>query len=178
MLRLRGIIYLVITSFFIWHEFGDKTGNEWMPKIEDWASQNPTLNAVISVALFIFWVVIIIYWVKGLNLTFISGGLTEEQYAETPLGNVVWGGRSFASYNSELSNSGSKSNIDRLKEYRESKMSTMTKEQRADEYRRTALIDGLESNSTKNANGAREYINSKLSAMDNETAYKWLKNQK
>jgi len=178
MLRLRGIIYLAITSFFIWHEFGDKSGKEWMPQVKEWASQNSTLDAFISVVLFVFWGVMILYWFKGLNLTFISGRLTKEEYEETPFGNVIWGGESFASYNAQLSNSGKGTNIDRLKEYREAKMSTMTKEQRADEYRKTAWIDGLDSNNSKDTNSAKDYINSKLSTMDNETAYKWLKNQK
>lgn len=178
MLRLRGIIYLALSSFVIWHEFGEKTGNEWLPKVEKWASSNPYLDIFATIFLVIIGIIVIVYFFKGLNLTFISGGLTKEEYKRTPFGNVIWGGGSIASYNAELSSDSNKNgNIENIKKYRDAKFSTMTNEEKANDYKQTAWIDGLDSNNTKNASKAKEYINSKLSTMDNETAYKWIKNK-
>lgn len=175
MLRVRGIVYLGLSSLVIWHEFGDKTGREWIPQLEKYSETLGTIGyCLVQLLIFAIMVIAILYFFKGLNFTFISGDLSVAQYRKTPFGNIIWGRGSISSY---LSGSSGASKIDRLKQYRDSKFETMTMEQKANEYRKTAWIDGLDSNTTPNANRARDYINSKLTCMDNETAYKWLKNE-
>jgi len=176
MLRLKGIIYLLLSSYLIWHEFGDKTGNEWIPQFNQWVSTNSTLSSMVDILLLLAEFVVILYWFKGLNFTFISGGLTMEEYRKTPFGNITFKGR-FLSHLANSSGSRENNNIEKAKVFRDSKFSTLTKEQMANEYRKTAWLDGLESNHYKNASDARSYINSKLSTMDNETSYRWLKSQ-
>jgi len=178
MLRLKGIIYLALSSLLIWHEFGTpKSGNEWIPQIEKWASTNPTLDFFVTILLLVCGIVVLLYFFKGLSFTFIMGGLTKEEYARTPWAKITFSG-SISSHLANSSGSGKNNNIEKAKKYRDSKFSTMSNEEMANDYRKTAWIDSLDSNSTKNASKAKKYINSKLSTMDNETSYKWLKGEK
>ena len=69
------------------------------------------------------------------------------------------------------------SNIDRISKYRDSLLSSKTNSDGADEYMKTAWIDGLKSNRGKRTNDVTNYIDSKLASMDNSTGYKWLKDK-
>ena len=177
MLRLRGVIYLVLSSYIIWHEFGARDGSEWIPMLTKWAEHSEILSTFVSLLTFVVMLAAIVYWAKGINFVFISGNLTREEYKKTPFGAPMTFSTNIYECWAEDSRSRGNSNIDRVKEYRDSKFSTMSNETRAEEYRKTAWIDGLESNKTKNASRAREYINAKMTNMDNESAYKWLKGE-
>ena len=66
MLRLKGIIYLALSSLLIWHEFGTpKSGNEWIPQIEKWASTNSTLDFFVTILLLVCGIVVLLYFFKG-----------------------------------------------------------------------------------------------------------------
>ena len=67
--------------------------------------------------------------------------------------------------------------IERLKKYRDGKLSIMDNESAAKEYKKTLWLDGLGTTSGKSTKRAKKYINGKLSIMDNESAYKFLKGE-
>ncbi len=175
MLRLKGIIYLALSLAIMWHEYGTPlTGNEWTPKIEAWASTDPVLEQVVNVFIGFSYIVVLVYFLKGLNFTFISGHVTKEEYNQTPFGLMRWNlGAIFrvGSYGSKSNTS--ENSVENMKRYRDSKFSNMSNDEMANDFRKTAWLDGLNSGSK-----ARDYVNSKLSAMDNESGYKWLKGDK
>lgn len=176
MLRLKGIVYLIISSCLIWHEFSGNDKGKWIPQIVNWGSTNQYLDILVTVFLIIVNITVLVYWFKGLSLTFLMGNLTEEQYKETAWGNVIWWSKK-KWYEYDYNTSSNNSSIDKAKRYRESKFANMSNETKAKEYAKTAWIDGLDSNQGKNVESAKRYIDSKLSAMDNEAGYKWLKNE-
>jgi hypothetical protein len=66
-------------------------------------------------------------------------------------------------------------NIENLKRYRNAKMSTMSNSAAAEEYRKTAWIDGLSGVAGYQTKITRNYINAKLGNMSNENGVKWAK---
>lgn len=70
------------------------------------------------------------------------------------------------------------SNLQRVKEYRDSKMTFITNEAAANEYRQTAWLDGMDSYSGRNVERAKDYLNSKLQFKDNESALNYIKGKK
>ena len=72
---------------------------------------------------------------------------------------------------------GEYNNIERIKRYRDDKLSMMDNETASKEYRKTMWIDGVDSSSGKNTTRAKNYIDSKLGVMDNESAYKYIKGE-
>lgn len=73
---------------------------------------------------------------------------------------------------------GNRANLERVKNYRDSKMTFMTNEAAANEYKQTAWLDGMDSYSGKNAERAKDYLNSKLQFKDNESALNYIKGKK
>lgn len=69
------------------------------------------------------------------------------------------------------------SGISNFKNYRDSKLGIMSNENAKNEYMKTAWVDSLD-NGGKNTKATKEYINSRLSSMSNETGYKYLKGEK
>lgn len=178
MLRLRGIIYLALSSWIIWHEYGTPlSGNEWTPKLEKWAATMPNWESAILLGMTAAYIIVMVYWFKGLSLTFIMGSLSSEEYRQTPWGNVNWRIR----WSDLLGGSGSGEsldNIDRVLRYRESKFQNMSNDVRAEEYKKTAWLDSYASSDLPNMRKTVKYINSKMQNMSNETAYKWVKDFK
>lgn len=166
--------------YIMWHEFGTPlSGNEWIPQIEKWGEQDPTRDFLATVFLLFGCITVLVYFLKGLNFTFLSGHLTREEYAQTPFGNLRWNLGSVFRISSYGSKSDpNRSSIENIKRYRDSKFSNMSNDQKAEEYKKTSWLDGLSSNDSHQASKAKDYINSKLSSMDNEAGYKWLKNEK
>jgi hypothetical protein len=54
-------------------------------------------------------------------------------------------------------------------------MSTMTNAEGAEEYKKTAWVDGLTSDNGKHTQSLKRYIDSSLAAKTNEDGYNWLK---
>ena len=182
MLRLKGIIYLVISSWIIWHEHGTpKSGNEWTPQIISFAETHPIIEPYIMVIMVLAYIAILVFWIKGVSLTFLMGALSEEDYAKSPWSRVNWKiNLRDAFYSSGNNSNQGYSQIERMIKYRESVFQNMSNEVRAEEYKKSAWLDsyaGMDG-SNKNVQGTVKYINSKLANMSNETAYKWIKNQK
>ena len=185
MLRIKGIIYLIVSCWFIWHENSGKRVDTWQYDMTRWSEMQ---GSEFEMAFTLFFLAIdiasIVFFFKGLSLTFLMGRFTQEEYERTGWADARIDWKSFLSIQAwnEAREAGPKnsqnSNIDNIKNYRDSKFANMNNETMASEYRDTAWLDALESNNTPNAQKARNYINSKLSIMDNETAYEWLKGNK
>ncbi len=76
------------------------------------------------------------------------------------------------------SGSRTKSNIERVLEYRDAKMSNMTNEQAVKFMSGTAHVDFMMTRpDLKQHSRALNYMDSKMSSMDNETALKYIKGQ-
>jgi len=168
MLRLKGIVYLTLTSILIWSDFYEV----WLKQVAAWASTNYYLDLFTTLALIIVQLTVIVYWFKGLSITFFTLFMSEEAYRQTPFGRkATW------NWDSAMSHcfGSSSDNVDKIKNYRDAKFSSMTNDEAADTYKKTAWVDGLDNNSGNNTVKTREYINAKLSTMDNDSALKWLK---
>ena len=70
---------------------------------------------------------------------------------------------------------GDESNLEKMREYRDSKMSAMMNNEKVIEYTKTAWIDGLTSYNGKSTQSVKRYINAQLSCKSNEDGYLWLK---
>lgn len=171
---LKGILYLGVSLSVTFHEFGTNSLGadvRWRDSIEKWAeTQSGFVSGLMSFLVFVVICASVVYLAKG--FFFLTTAHIEKVPAlEVPL-------KEMFSKPCSDSNSTVTSNIEKMKAYRDAKFSTMMNEEMSSDYRKTAWIDGLDSNNTKNAMKAKEYINSKLSVMDNETSYKWLKGEK
>jgi hypothetical protein len=67
--------------------------------------------------------------------------------------------------------------IQKLKDFRDSKLGSMSYEKGAKEYLQTAILDSIDDNSSvgKHTRGTRNYINSKLGSMSYEKGLDWIK---
>jgi len=187
MIKLKGIFHLTWTCYCIWHEFSDITldRDKWIPKVTDFGNAHPILEMPITLFFIFSGIFVFYFFFKGLGYTFYLGNMSQEGFDESAWGQPKdwsilnpfnWYRILFKE--SYSSNDSDTSNIDRVKAYRESKLSTMSNEKAASEYKKTAWIDGLDANPGSNVSSAKKYINSKLSTMSNETAYQWLKSRK
>jgi len=75
-------------------------------------------------------------------------------------------------------NNNNRSQIDRIANYRNSKLTCMNDEAAAEEYLKTAWMDALNSSEGAQTQRAKDYINSKLTGMSDDTGYKWIKENK
>ncbi|MFA5067047.1 MAG: hypothetical protein WC466_03280 [Candidatus Izemoplasmatales bacterium] len=67
-------------------------------------------------------------------------------------------------------------NLEKIVEYRKSKLSGMSNSDALKEYKKTAWVDGmLMSDNSSTHRGMRNYLDSKLAGMTNEQGYMWLK---
>ena len=161
---LKGVIFAGASLFFMFHEFSPSSlGIEvnWQTAIERWAqNQSEFMSGLTQFLYFVAVVASLIFLVKGFYFTFSC------HIERHPTFEGAWKQTSWSTWHGG-------SNIDRMKEYRESKLSTMTTSEAANEYKATAWLDGYcEGKSTQSA---IRYIDSKLSAMTNEEGYQWLK---
>ncbi len=170
---LKGILFTGLSIFVIFHEYGTNylgSNHRWREAILDWGeTQTGFVSNLTSIAVFLMAFLSLIYLCKGVYYL-CTCHLESFSPLDTSLAEKLR--KPCSGYD------GSESNIDKIIKYRDAKFSAMTNEQMVKDYKATAWLDSLKSNNTPNAGKAREYINSKLSAMDNETAYKWLKNHK
>jgi len=67
-------------------------------------------------------------------------------------------------------------NIRRVLEYRNGLMQNMSNAQAAEEYRKTAWLEGMMTTGGSNMKRTAEYINGNLASMSNQAGYDWLKN--
>jgi hypothetical protein len=62
-----------------------------------------------------------------------------------------------------------------MKGYRNGILGTMGNQEGAEEYAKTAWVDGLTNSNDRNLKDVRGYINGNLGAMGNQEGYEWLK---
>lgn len=172
MLRLKGLIYLALTSMLIWHEYSGSHFDTWSYQLETWASTNKNLDMLVTIFLIVAGLFVIKFWFKGLSITCFTLFYGEEAYKQSPFGRkAIW---NWSSATAHAFGSNSSDNVDKIKNYRNAKFSSMTNDEAADTYKKTAWVDSLGSTG-KNTAKTRNYINAKLTTMDNDSALKWMK---
>jgi hypothetical protein len=167
---VKGLAYLGTSTFVIFHEFGTNSlgsENKWMPQIESWAAtQTNFVETLTMVLLIIAMIAVLIYALKGVFY------LTTLHIEKHPIFEV-----SFKQMMAPVGPSkNSVSNLEKMQAYRDAKMSTMTNEDAAREYMKTAWVDSLISDNGRSTQSTKRYIDSCLSAKTNEDGYNWLKN--
>lgn len=183
--HIKGIIYLVVSCWFIWHEHSGREIDTWGYEVTKWAdAQGSEVSTIILLFLLVINISAFVYLLKGASFVFFMGGFNEEEYKKTGWSDASVDWKSFFSLQSwaeakeNVDINAQNANIEKMKIYRDSKFSNMGNETMASEYRDTAWLDSLGNNKAPNASKARGYIDSKLSIMDNESGYQWLKGEK
>jgi hypothetical protein len=168
---LKGVLYSGLSLYYMFHEFGTNwlgSNAKWNDLATSWAQSNGDVAlAIVPFLFFVLNIASLIYFIKGLY--FLRTMHVEKLSTfEMPLSEL------FRTPSCDTEDS-EYSNIDKIKKYRDSKMTTMTNEQAAEEYKKTAWLDGLTSDSGKNTQSVKRYVNSSLAAKSNEQGYQWLK---
>jgi hypothetical protein len=137
---LKGLIYTGLSLFVIFHEFGTNflgAKEKWMPMISHWAENQSTfVYGLTKFLMFVAIVAALVYLVKGIYFL-CTMHIQKNGVFEVPLSVM------FSKPVSGFEGQGN--GIDRMKQYRNAKMSTMTNAEGAEEYKKTAWVDGLTS---------------------------------
>jgi len=167
---LKGLIYTGLSLFFIFHEYGTNSlgsNHKWGDSVSVWAeTQSGFVQGASSLFMFVLGFAALIYLVKGVY--FITSAHTGK--------NPVFENSLREKFSKSCSGfDGDNKNIERIKAYRESKLSTMMNSEAAEEYKSTAWIDSLAANGGKKAQATIRFIDSQLAARSNEDGYNFLK---
>jgi hypothetical protein len=168
---IKGVLYTGISAYYICHEHGTNelgSNNKWEEAVSKWAEgQSAFVSGATSWAMFILSLFILALFAKGLYYLFTMHVESVPSIDETSLIEklTIGGGPS----------NNDEDNIDRIKKYRDSKLSAMPNSKAAAEYKKTAWIDAIPKHGGSRTQSVRRYINSQLSAKSNEQAYEWLK---
>lgn len=167
---VKGILYTGISLYTICHEFGTNwlgSNNRWRDSISEWAeTQSDFVSWMASFFIFLIVLFALIFFQKGVYYLFTINVETVPA-VDTPLS--VKFGKPCGHSDDEGDN------IEKFKRYRDSKLSTMTNSEAAEEYKKTAWVDSISSDNGKHTQSVRRYINAKLSAKTNEQGYEWMK---
>ncbi len=172
---LKAIIYSGVAIFIIIHDHGtsshDIGANVWGEQLEFWADSIPgNWGVLASILVLIYLILPLILLVKGYYY------FTSAHIEEGPLDKLDWSGASFSDLNKP--SDGDTANIEKVMEYRNSKMYAMDNKMAAEEFKSTAWVDGLFADKSANTTRVRNYVNSELAARTNEQGYQWLKNNR
>ena len=165
----KGIIYTGISLFFIFHEFGTGTlgaNIRWRESTIEWAEkQSGFMSSLVEFLFFAIIFISLIYLIKGIYFL-CTIHIERNTVFEIPISVM---------FSKPSTGFEDKDNIDRIKKYRDAKLSTMMNSEASEEYMKTAWIDSLEKNKGTSTQTVIRYINSKLAAKSNEEGYSWLK---
>jgi hypothetical protein len=158
MKTFKSIFYLALSCVIFYN------CNSWYDKIFSWEVMRPGYDG--STPWLNFYKISMIIPVWFLILSFINI-VKSQSVAGEVIGGIIAGTPSECDDEHK--------HIERVRQYRNSKISLMSNETAAKELKSTMLLDGVESLGGKHSKRAAEYVNSKLSMMDNESALKWIK---
>jgi hypothetical protein len=167
---VKGILYTGISLYAICHEFGTNwlgSNNKWKDSISRWAENQPDFISWMS-SLFVFLMTFIALALLAKGIYYLCSMHLEK----VPAVDTPWSVK-FAKPCGNSDDEGD--NIEKFQKFRDSKLSTMTNSEAAEEYKKTAWVDSLSSDNGKHTQSVKRYINSKLSAKTNEQGYNWLK---
>jgi len=169
----KGLLYAGLSLYVIFHEFGTNSlgsYHRWGEAISKWAkTQSGFVSTIADLLYFILILGALIYLVKGVFFL-MSLNVEEVPAVEVSLKEL---------FRKPCTSSGDDTeNIDRIKRYRDSKLAAMTNSDAAKEYKKTAWVDGLTSDSGPHTQATRRYINAQLAAKTNEQGYQWLKDHR
>jgi hypothetical protein len=168
---LKGLLYTGLSFFYAFHEYGTNSlGSKvkWNDLATSWAqNQGDVVVAIVPFLFFILNVAAFVYLIKG-GYFLMTMHVEKISTFEVPL-SVMFSKPVSGYENSEFSN------IDKIKKYRDSKMTTLMNSDAVGEYKKTAWLDGLTSDSGKNTQSLKRFVNASLAAKSNEQGYEWLK---
>jgi hypothetical protein len=171
---LKAVIYFGLGVFIIIHDNGprayDSDHTVWSKQLEVWADSIPGIwGFLASILVLVFHLLPLILLVKGYYY------FKTLEFEEGPFDKDLWVGG--GTYESKDSKGKSTDNIEKILEYRNSKMYAMDNKMAAEEFKSTAWVDGLFAGNSENTTRVRNYVNSELAARTNEQGYQWLKKQ-
>jgi hypothetical protein len=167
---LKAVAYSGASVFIIFHEFGTNSLGadvRWRDTLSRWGeSQSAFIEGLVSFLIFVVMVAALVYLVKGFYY-FCSLNVEKNPVFENSLKTK------FSKPCSGLD--GNSSNIERMKQYRDAKLSIMENSLAAEEYKKTAWVDGLTMDGGKHTQTTKRFIDASLAAKTFEEGYLWLR---
>lgn len=167
---VKGIGYTTVSIVYIFHEFGTNelgASVTWRDSLEVWAgNKSEFVQGLLTFLVFVLAVLALIYLIKGVY--YLTSLTTEKNPVfETSLREKF--NKPYSGYD------GDGDNIEKMKVYRDSKLTCMSNKVGAEEMKQSVSIDSLLSCKGKSTQSVRRYVSSELSAKSNEEGYQWLK---
>jgi hypothetical protein len=176
---LKGALGVFI-FYYVFFSISSYEMSSYERSVQGWFSDNigesvsEPLTDILSI---VFYITVLYLGVRGLFkvVTFNKVPEFAEGYSFRADIKRLW----TTSFWSDIDDFGGGSNrgLDKFKAYRDSKLAGMGQKEAAEEYAKTAWVDGLTSNGSKQANRAQSYIDSALGGKGQAEGYSWIRDK-